>query len=85
LDVIEHSVPGSVFRLLVWTLSCITYSKVLNPMIFMTKEYFVARVNGEEMWIVQHLVDLVEDWRYCKRLEVKRRCELARLAARKIE
>ena len=34
---------------------------------------------------MQHLVDLVEDWRFCKRLEIKRRCELAREASRKLE
>jgi hypothetical protein len=37
-------------------------------MIFMTKDYFLERVHSEEMFIVQDLVEMVEDWMYCKRL-----------------
>jgi len=85
LETLAGTVPGSVFNLLLWLLAAISYCKILNPMIFMTKEYFIQRVNEQEMWVVQHLVDLVEDWRFCKRLEMKKRCEVAREAARRYE
>ncbi len=65
-------------------MTVITYSKTLNPMIFMTKEYFLGRVHEEEMFIVQELVEMVEDWRYCKRLELRRRHVELKEEARKI-
>jgi len=42
----------------------------------------MLRVNEHEMWIVQHLVDLVEDWRFSKRLQMRKRCEDARRVQR---
>ena len=70
---------------MLWLVTVITYCKVLNPMIFMTKEYFMQRVLREEdLWVVQELVELVEDWRFCRRLQIRRRCQDAREAARRI-
>ena len=66
-------------------LSVVTYSKILNPMIFMTKEYFLSRVHEEEMFIVQELVEMVEEWRYCKRLALRHRHEEIKKQARKLE
>ena len=45
-------IPHCVAHLLLWVLTVIAYSKTLNPMIFMTKEYFLQRVHEEEMFIV---------------------------------
>lgn len=45
-------------------------------MIFMTKDYFLQRITCEEdMQVVQLLVDIIEEWRWCRRLEYKHRCE----------
>jgi len=39
-------------------------------MVFMTKDYFVARVSrAEETLAVQELIDHIENWRYCKMIE----------------
>lgn len=54
-------------------------------MIFMTKDYFLQRVTcEEEMQVVQLLVDLVEDWRFCKRIVYRHRSEEAKENSRTI-
>ncbi len=49
---LQVGLPKCVFKLMVWVVTVVAYSKTLNPMIFMTKEYFLARVHEEEMFIV---------------------------------
>ena len=44
-------------------------------MIFVTKEYFLNRMTGEDMATLQQLVDLMEDWRQCKRLVYRHKAE----------
>lgn len=80
---LQVALPKCVFKLMVWVVTVVAYSKTLNPMIFMTKEYFLARVHEEEMFIVQELVEMVEDWRYCKRLELRTKHEEMKQEARK--
>jgi len=77
------TLPKCAFHLFVWVMTVVTYSKTLNPMIFMTKEYFLSRVHEDEMFIVQELVEMVEDWRYCKRLELRTKHEEMKKEARK--
>jgi len=44
LDHFAATLPLCAYHLLLWLMSLLTYSKVLNPMIFMTKEYFIEKV-----------------------------------------
>lgn len=70
LETIAQTVPRGVLHLLTWTMSTITICKQVNPMVFMTKDYFVARVSRpEETLAVQELIEHIENWRYCKMIE----------------
>ena len=82
-DSLQMNLPKCAFHLFLWLMTVVTYQKTLNPMIFMTKDYFLERVHSEEMFIVQDLVEMVEDWMYCKRLQLRRRHEELKEDARK--
>jgi len=54
-------------------MATITYCKIVNPMVFMTKDYFVSRVSRpEEMNAVQELIDHIENWRFCKKIDFQK-------------
>jgi hypothetical protein len=53
LDYLIANTPQGVAHLLLWTLATVQFCKLINPMIFMTKDYFMQRVTcEEEMYIV---------------------------------
>jgi hypothetical protein len=51
-QVVLSTLPRCARHLLAWVVSVVSFSKLLNPMVFMTKEYFLGKVHEEEMFIV---------------------------------